>query len=103
MAHGLGAHPEGYIDDDEDGYVEYLITLPVTPEIIGHPPAKRADPEVAAPAPYIEPDDGDTEPLATRVERPLPAPAESWHSDPVESWHSLLDDDTVDDVGRRAR
>ena len=55
-AFGLGAHPEGYIDDDEDGYVEYLITLPVAPEIIGHPPAKRAEPEVAAPAPDIEPD-----------------------------------------------
>ena len=96
-AHGLGAHPEGYIDDDEDGYVEYLITLPVTPDIIGRPPAKRSEPEVAARAPYLESDDGDTEPLVTHVERPRPAPAGSWHSGPVESWHSALNDEPVED------
>jgi EmrB/QacA subfamily drug resistance transporter len=78
---GLGAHPEGYIDDDEDGYVEYLITLPVAPEIVGHPPAERAEPQVVAPGPDIEPDDEDTAPLATRVQHPPPAPVESWHGD----------------------
>ncbi len=101
VAYGLGGHPEGYIDDDEDGYVEYLITLPVTPETVGRTPAKGAEPGVVAPIPYVEPDDRDTEPLATRVEHPRPAPAESWHSAPVESWHSTLDDVTVEDVARQ--
>ena len=101
VAYGLGGHPEGYIDDDEDGYVEYLITLPVTPETVGRTPAKGAEPGVAAPVPYVEPDDRDTEPLATRVEHPRPAPAESWHSAPVESWHSTPDDVTVEDVARQ--
>ena len=43
-------------------------------------------------AAVAEPDDdwGDTEPMNSRAEHPLRAPAETWHSDPVESWHSLL-------------
>jgi EmrB/QacA subfamily drug resistance transporter len=61
----------GYVDDD-DGYVEFTVTREPEPE------------------PHV--DDGDTAPLATRVEHPRPAPAEAWHSAPVESWHSLLDD-----------
>jgi EmrB/QacA subfamily drug resistance transporter len=45
-------------------------------------------------AAVAEPDDdwGDTEPMNSRAEHPLRAPAETWHSDPVESWHSLLAD-----------
>ena len=34
-----------------------------------------------------------TEPIRSRADHLLHAPAEAWHSDPVESWHSLLDDE----------
>lgn len=71
---------DDFIDDDDD-YVEYTVSVP--------------EPEVAP-----DLDDGDTEPIATRAELPLSAPAETWHShersreeqsaDPVESWRSLL-------------
>ena len=41
-------------------------------------------------SPSRDDDWGDTEPMNSRAEHPLRAPAETWHSDPVESWHSLL-------------
>ncbi len=77
--------PDGgdVVDDDydDDEYVEFvLLREPQT-----------APPPRAAVAPPAE-EEGDTGPIARRVEHPLPAPAEAWHSDPVESWHSLLDD-----------
>ncbi|MEV3902101.1 MFS transporter [Mycobacterium sp. NPDC050551] len=65
-------------DFDDDDYLEYTV------EWDDPPPAP------ARPAPVADADDAVTEPLASRVEHPLPAPAEVWHSDPVESWHSLL-------------
>ena len=40
-------------------------------------------------------DDTNTAPLATRVEQPLPAPVEPWHSQAVESWRSRLDDSAL--------
>jgi MFS family permease len=74
-------------DYDDDEYVEFvLLREPHTA-----PPHRAAPPPRAAVAPPPE-QESDTGPIAGRVEHPLPAPAETWHSDPVESWHSLLDE-----------
>ena len=70
------------VDDfpDDDAYVEFTLECDDDPE-----PASVVD---AFPA-----DDSVTEPLYVRVEHPLHAPADAWHSGPVESWHSLLEDE----------
>jgi hypothetical protein len=41
----------------------------------------------------VQPDDTVTEPMRSRADHLLPAPAEAWHSTPVESWHSLREDE----------
>ncbi len=69
-----------FVDDDE--YLEYIVAWD-------------------EPEPSVLVDEDDTEPLASRAEHLLHAPAEVWHwghlplagDDPVDSWHSLLDDE----------
>lgn len=70
-------------DFDDDDYLEYTV--------------EWDDPPPTPARPVVGDDEPVTEPLASRVEHPLPAPAEVWHSSPVESWHSLLDDDARGD------
>ncbi|HZN81523.1 MAG TPA: MFS transporter [Mycobacterium sp.] len=82
---------ETFVDDDE--YVEYVVSWDDDPE-----PATQVEPATPAePAASVEPvepaDDTVTEPMQSRAEHLLHAPAEAWHSDPVESWHSLLDEE----------
>jgi EmrB/QacA subfamily drug resistance transporter len=83
-------------DYDDDEYVEFVLvrkppaTAPTRATAAPSPRAVSPPPRaVVAPPPEEE---SDTGPIAGRVEHPLPAPADTWHSDPVESWHSLLDD-----------
>jgi EmrB/QacA subfamily drug resistance transporter len=64
---------------DDDDYVEYTVSWD-EPE-----PVTRAEPVVQA-------DDSVTEPMRSRADHLLHAPAEVWHGAPVESWHSLLED-----------
>jgi hypothetical protein len=83
---------ETFVDDDE--YVEYVVSWDDDPD-----PATWVEPATPAePAASVEPvepaDDTVTEPMKSRAEHLLHAPAEAWHSDPVESWRSLLDDET---------
>jgi hypothetical protein len=69
---------ETFVDDDE--YLEYTVSWD-EPE-----PVAQAEPVVQA-------DDSVTEPMRSRADHVLHAPAEAWHSAPVESWHSLLEDE----------
>jgi MFS family permease len=73
-----GGH-ETFVDDDE--YLEYEVSWDDDPE-----PVTQAEPVVQA-------DDTVTEPMRSRNDHLLHAPAEAWHSDPVESWHSLVEDE----------
>ena len=66
---------ETFVDDDD--YVEYEVLWDDEPDT---EPAEHAD-------------DSQTEPMRSRPDHLLQAPAEPWHSDPVESWHSLLEDE----------
>jgi hypothetical protein len=90
-------------DYDDDEYVEFVLVRkpPATAPTRATAPAPRAtaapSPRAVSPPPraVVAPppeEESDTGPIAGRVEHPLPAPADTWHSDPVESWHSLLDD-----------
>jgi hypothetical protein len=61
-------------------------------------PVTQAEPvlqhgPVVQPRPVVQPDDSVTEPMRSRADHLLPAPADTWHGDPVESWHSLLEDE----------
>jgi hypothetical protein len=61
---------EAFVDDDE--YVEYTVS-------------------------WDEWEDDDvTEPLESRAEHVLPAPAETWHTAPVESWHWAHDEEIAE-------
>jgi hypothetical protein len=64
---------------DDDDYVEYTVSWD-DPE-----PVTQAEPVVLA-------DDSVTEPMRSRADHVLHAPAEVWHA-PVESWHSLLEEE----------
>ncbi len=64
---------ETFVDDDE--YLEYEVPWPDDVEPVTHT------------------DDDVTEPMRSRADHLLHAPAEAWHSDPVESWHSLREDE----------
>jgi EmrB/QacA subfamily drug resistance transporter len=75
---------ETFVDDDE--YLEYTVSWD-EPE-----PVTKAEPVVQA-QPVVQADDSVTEPMRSRAEHLLHAPAETWHGDPVESWHSLLEDE----------
>jgi EmrB/QacA subfamily drug resistance transporter len=70
---------ETFVDDDE--YVEYIVSWDDDPE-----PVTQAEP-------VVQSDDSVTEPMRSRADHLLHAPAETWHGDPVESWHSLLEDE----------
>jgi hypothetical protein len=74
---------EAFVDDDE--YLEYTISWD-EPET--EPERVRA----AEPVGVVD-NESDTEPMQSRPEHVLHAPAETWHSAPVESWHSLLEDE----------
>lgn len=69
---------EAFVDDDE--YVEYTVTWDEEPA-----------PEPVAPV--VEADDSDTEPMRSRAEHLLHAPADTWHTAPVESWHWAQEDE----------
>jgi EmrB/QacA subfamily drug resistance transporter len=60
---------ETFIDDDD--YVEYTVSWDDEPEVVDEPT---------------------TEPLRSRAEHLLHAPAEAWHTAPVESWHWAHDE-----------
>jgi EmrB/QacA subfamily drug resistance transporter len=62
---------ETFVDDDE--YVEYTVSW------------DDWDDEPKPIAPVVG-DDDVTEPMESRAEHVLPAPAETWHTAPVESW-----------------
>jgi EmrB/QacA subfamily drug resistance transporter len=96
---------EAFVDDDE--YLEYEVRWDddePEPQTVAEPvvrdgPAARAesvvrDEPVTPAEPAVQADDPVTEPMHSRADHLLHAPAETWHSDPVESWHSLLDDET---------
>ncbi len=83
---------ETFVDDDE--YLEYEVSWDDDPEPVTQAePVVHAEPVVEA-EPVVQADDTVTEPMRSRAEHLLHAPAETWHGDPVESWHSLLDDKT---------
>jgi EmrB/QacA subfamily drug resistance transporter len=73
---------ETFVDDydDYDEYLEYTVSW------------DDLEPEAQA-EPVVPPDDSATEPMRSRADHLLPAPADTWHGDPVESWHSLLEDE----------
>jgi EmrB/QacA subfamily drug resistance transporter len=73
---------ETFVDDDDE-YLEYTVSWD-EPE-----PATQAQSVVQA-------DDSVTEPMRSRADHVLHAPAEPWHSAPVESWHSLLEDEPIE-------
>jgi hypothetical protein len=75
---------ETFVDDDE--YLEYTVSWD-EPE-----PATQSEPVVQAHL-IVQADDSVTEPMRSRADHLLHAPAEPWHSAPVESWHSLLEDE----------
>jgi EmrB/QacA subfamily drug resistance transporter len=64
---------ETFVDDDE--YLEYEIRWDEDPEPVAHV------------------DDTVTEPLQSRADHLLHAPADAWHSAPVESWRHLPPDE----------
>ena len=79
---------ETFVDDDE--YLEYEVHWdddPADPE-----PVTQAEP-VVRPEPVVHVDDPVTEPMQSRADHLLHAPAEAWHSAPVESWRHLPPDD----------
>jgi EmrB/QacA subfamily drug resistance transporter len=97
---------ETFVDDfiDDDEYVEYTVSWdepepePVTQAepVVQFEPVVHADdwgysPRTLGPHPP-EGQEEVTEPIRSRADHLLHAPAETWHSAPVESWHSLLED-----------
>jgi hypothetical protein len=76
---------------DDDDYLEYTVRWD-EPE-----PVTQAEP-VVRPEPAVQADDSVTEPMRSRAEHVLHAPAEVWHGAPVESWHSLIEDEPVEPV-----
>ena len=85
---------ETFVDDDE--YLEYTVSWD-EPE-----PATQSEPVVQAHL-IVQADDSVTEPMRSRADHLLHAPAEAWHSAPVESWHSLLEDEPETQSDRAAR
>jgi hypothetical protein len=75
---------------DDDDYVEYTVSWDEPAPVTRAEPA-RAEPVVHA-EPVVQADDSVTEPMRSRADHVLHAPAEVWHGAPVESWHSLLED-----------
>jgi EmrB/QacA subfamily drug resistance transporter len=75
---------ETFVDDDE--YLEYTVSWD-EPEAV-----TQAEP-VVQPEPVVQADESVTEPMRSRADHVMHAPAEVWHGAPVESWHSLLEDE----------
>jgi EmrB/QacA subfamily drug resistance transporter len=83
---------------DDDDYAEYTVSwdepAPATrAEPARAEPVVQAEPVVHA-EPVVQADDSVTEPMRSRADHLLHAPAEVWHGAPVESWHSLLEDES---------
>jgi MFS family permease len=76
---------------DDDDYVEYTVSWD-EPEPVTRAEPPRAEPVTQA-EPAVQADDSVTEPMRSRADHVLHAPAEVWHGAPVESWHSLLEDE----------
>jgi hypothetical protein len=74
---------ETFVDDDE--YLEYEVPWDDEPE------------PVTQTTPVVQADDSVTEPMRSRAEHLMHAPAEAWHSDPVESWRHFPRDDEPDE------
>jgi EmrB/QacA subfamily drug resistance transporter len=81
---------ETFVDDDE--YLEYTVSWDEPEPAAQAEPVAQAQPVVQA-EPVVQADDSVTEPMRSRADHLLHAPAEPWHSAPVESWHSLLEDE----------
>jgi EmrB/QacA subfamily drug resistance transporter len=81
---------ETFADDDE--YLEYTVSWDEPEPAAQAEPVAQAQPVVQA-EPVVQADDSVTEPMRSRADHLLHAPAEPWHSAPVESWHSLLEDE----------
>jgi EmrB/QacA subfamily drug resistance transporter len=73
--------------DDDDEYLEYTVSWDEPEAVTQAEPVVRTEPVVQA-------DDSVTEPMRSRADHVLHAPAEAWHGAPVESWHSLLEDES---------
>jgi EmrB/QacA subfamily drug resistance transporter len=78
---------ETFVDDDE--YLEYTVSWDEAE------PATQAELVVQA-EPVVQADDSATEPMRSRADHLLHAPAEPWHSSPVESWHPLLEPEPIE-------
>jgi EmrB/QacA subfamily drug resistance transporter len=74
---------ETFVDDDE--YLEYEVAWDDEPE------------PVTQTLPVVWADESVTEPMRSRAEHLMHAPAEAWHSDPVESWRHFPRDDEPDE------
>lgn len=75
----------GWSDDDgfavdHDEYVEYTVSWDDLEPVRTRRPAAESDPEPA------------TEPMASRPQHVLHAPADLWHDEPVESWRHVTDE-----------
>ena len=123
---GRDRRPAGYVDDDEDGYVEYVITLSDDPDAPGRAPVARIErsarrPTESAPA-SVQPWDGpwqqliddrsDPNPwIRQLVTEPIPLPvggvgiAEDGFPAPVDrpSRHRLADDPFAEHSGQHRR
>jgi EmrB/QacA subfamily drug resistance transporter len=77
---------------DDDDYVEYTVSWDEPAPVTRDEPVTRAEP-VVQDEPVVQADDSVTEPMRSRADHVLHAPAEVWHGAPVESWHSLLEDE----------
>ena len=86
---------ETFVDDDE--YLEYTVSWDEPEPVTQAEPVVQADDWGYSPrklGPHPPEGQGDvTEPMRSRADHLLHAPAETWHTAPVESWHSLLDDE----------
>jgi hypothetical protein len=75
----------GWTDDDgfavdHDEYVEYTVSWDDSEPVTPRRPAAEPDPEPA------------TEPLASRTQHLLHAPADLWHDEPFQSWRHMTDE-----------
>ena len=96
---------ETFVDDDE--YLEYTVSWDEPEPVTQAEPVVQADDWGYSPrklGPHPPEGQGDvTEPMRSRADHLLHAPAEAWHTAPVESWHSLLEDEPREAGTRAAR
>jgi EmrB/QacA subfamily drug resistance transporter len=84
---------ETFVDDDE--YLEYTVSWDEPEPVLQAQPVVQPE-FVVRPEPVMPADDSVTEPMQSRADHLLHAPADAWHGDPVESWHSLLEDERAE-------